>query len=140
MMKQVLGLYNLKSPIKIGNTQVDDINKELYELAKKEQKPDRFVQIMANKPRTVFYVASITTRPIADPEQFREALKGARFPREDLRLDLQPVRDHFAERAQEQQAKTFRAELIIGLGVVHTFDVTAEGDKERERFDGVVGE
>ena len=52
----------------------------------------------------------------------------------------QPVRDHFAERAQEQQAKRFRADLIIGLGVVHGFDVTAEGDKERERFDGVVGE
>ena len=36
--------------------------------------------------------------------------------------------------------ESFRADLIIGLGVVHGFDVTAEGDKERERFDGVVGE
>jgi hypothetical protein len=135
MMAQILSLYDMKSPIKIGNPQLDDINKELYELVKKEQKRDRFVQIIANKPRTVFYVAAITAPPIADREQFKEALKGARFPQENIRLDLQPLRDHFAEKAQEQQAKSFRADLVIGLGVVHNYEVTAEGEKERDRFD-----
>jgi hypothetical protein len=124
MMEQILGLYDLKKPIETGNKELDKANADLYQLTKDQKVPDkdRFVQILANKPRSIFYVAVVTSSPKADPLPFFLAMIGAPFP--EIRQDKLPVpRDHFIDRAQEQEAKLYRVEFMRGLGEAHNFKV-----------------
>ena len=151
MMKQLLGLYDLSSEIKtvpagqdpsskekIGDPALDAINKELFEKASKSAPGSRgvFVQILANKPRTVFYVVAVTQLPKADDIKFAEAMKGAMTP------GLSPLAiadyDHFAERAQEEQARVFHREFMATLRARHKVEVV--DDKAAKRFDEHVGE
>ncbi len=53
----------MKKPVEIGVKNLDEINQELFKNYEKKKKPDDIegvVQILTNKPRTVFYVASVT--------------------------------------------------------------------------------
>ncbi len=125
MMDQAVRLFNLKEPIKIGNTALDDINKALFDLTrtKKKNPEGEYVQILTNKPRSVFYVAVVTLPAEADkvrfglkfgfPEDRNVVMRGIYNAMEDPgpqgRLF---VRDHFAERIQQQDAKVFRANVI----------------------------
>jgi hypothetical protein len=124
MMEQVLSLYDLQKPIEIGNKELDEANKELFEQVKKQKVPgkDRFVQIISNKPRSTFYVATITAAPKAESMQFLLAMFGAPF--QGLRQEKTPFpRDWFVDRAQEREAKIYRADYIRGLGEAHGFKV-----------------
>jgi hypothetical protein len=132
MMQQVLSLFDLKKPIESGNKELDEINKELYRIAKEKQRDkDKFAQILADKPRSVFYVAVVTSAPRADPFGFEGAMMGAPYDRLPL------PRDYFVDRAQEQEAKSYRAEFIglsfnpvRGLADVHNYKlVDPEGRK-----------
>jgi hypothetical protein len=142
MMQQVLSLYNLQSPIKVGNPELDEVNKDLFEAAKKDaegQKPDRFVQIIANKPRSIFYIAAITTPPTPDLLPFKFAMEGAAYPElaqqvAQMRFQQGMKRDLFVDRAQEQEARVYRAEFIRGLGQAHDFKIVDTDAKKT--FDG----
>ena len=72
MMEDIVRLFNLTEPIKTDNKALDDINKMLFEKTRNNKKDPNgeFVQILTNKPRTVFYVAVVTTLPFADPVRF----------------------------------------------------------------------
>ena len=95
MMKQLLSLYDLSSEIrtvpagqspsssvKVGDPALDAINKELFAKATKAAPGSRgvFVQVLANKPRTTYFVAAITQLPKANDLQFANAMKGRRSP------------------------------------------------------------
>jgi hypothetical protein len=65
--EQLLALHDLKEPIKIGVPEIDRVNEELFRLGSNNKiAPDKFVQILTNKPRDTFFVAAIDTRlPVA---------------------------------------------------------------------------
>jgi hypothetical protein len=122
MIPLVLSLFDLKKPIETGNKDLDEINKELYDLGTKQnlRDKDKFVQIIPDKPRSIFYVAVITSPPRAEPFYFRDVMAGAPF----AFLGLNPMRsprDYFVDRAQEQEAKLYRADFIRGLRKTHEF-------------------
>jgi hypothetical protein len=123
MVKQLLELYDLKAPIKIelglpgGDPsfvkEVNDINKTLFDLVKKENPKDpqgHFVQILVNKPHTVYYIAAVTSPPTPNPKdfqgdvlQFASEGQGQRFV------------DQFVTRAQQQLATDFHHSLIVQM-------------------------
>lgn len=128
-MKEVLSLFDMKGPISIGNKDLDDVNKELYDKVSKDKdknKPENFIQILTNKPRSIYYVALISKPPLADELEFKEAMLRAPYK-------IGPLRDLFAERAQEQEAKLYRANLITWLQESHKY--TAPSDDARKQFD-----
>jgi hypothetical protein len=130
MVQQVLSLFDLKKPIETGNKDLDEINKDLYQVAKQKQRDkDKFAQILADKPRSIYYVAVVTSAPKAEPLPFLMAMAGASYP--ELRQDRLPFpRDYFVDRTQEQEAKLYRAEFIRGLGEAHNFKIVdPEGRK-----------
>jgi hypothetical protein len=127
MMKDLLNLIELKEPIKIetsenkdrpGVKELDEINKALFEQGKDLK---RYVQIIPNRPRSVFYVATVTSPPSAST---------ALFP---LRMQAGP-RDLLISRAQEQEARAYRARYIEGLKALHK--VSGEDPETRKLIDG----
>ena len=65
-----VGIFSLaKKGIKINNKALDEINKTLFDKSRsnKKDQPGEYVQILTNKPRTVFYVAVVTLPKFADP-------------------------------------------------------------------------
>ena len=57
MAKELLHLRDLKKPLETGIAKLDAINAELL---KEREKTGNIVQILTNKPHTVFYVACVT--------------------------------------------------------------------------------
>ncbi len=135
MMHDLLSLYDLKGPIKIGNPELDEINKDLFEEANKgskddKKKPERFVQILTNKPRSVFYVAVVTSLPDPQRRPFLQSMLSAHYPQDKM----PGMRDLFLDKAQEHEARTYRADFIRGLQSAHEFAIV---DKDaRGQFDG----
>ena len=129
---QLLSLYDLKKPIEIGNKEIDEINKELFEEAKKQARPEAYVQIIANKPRTVFYVAAITEKakeedlkmPFTFAMMFASYPDGGLFQRRDL----------FVDRAHKAHAEQYRADFVAGLRSAHNFSLL--DGKAAATFDG----
>ncbi len=146
MMDDAVRLDNLTEPIKIDNQALDDINKMLFDKARNVKKNPEgdYVQILTNQPRTVFYVAVVTTPPFADPKWFgllpgfREddniVIRGIYNVLEDPGpMRRRFVRDHFAERIQRQDAKVYRANVVAYLGRTLGFEVLK--DEARKEFD-----
>ncbi len=130
MMKEVLSLFDMKNPITTGNKDLDDVNKELFDLVTKNdpdrKRPDSFVQILTNKPRSIYYVAWISAAPDARQEDFKETMLRATYKNMSLR-------DLFAERAQDETAKMHRANVLAWLQDSHKF--TPPSDEARKQFD-----
>ena len=137
--------------------QLDEINKELFDEANKLNKdvfekdkkvpnPATYhVQILTDKPRSTFFVAFITKAPIdptwakADPlakkeyeTLLQEAFLGARHNKQG------GFRDLFIERAQQEHAKTMRADLVGNLQRVFNFDPPSA--ESRKNFDDRAGD
>jgi hypothetical protein len=140
MVSQLLNLYEPKSAIEIktGLTggepafvkQLNDINKSLFDAIKKEKDPKgKYVQVLTNKPQTIYYVACITRPPTADPKDFQDFV--LKFASE---TPLRSV-DTFVARAQELRAKEFHAALIAQLREDLGFSSTGELDETRKSFD-----
>ncbi|MSQ93515.1 MAG: hypothetical protein EXR98_03040 [Gemmataceae bacterium] len=130
MMKELLSLFDMKAPISIGNKDLDDVNKELFDLVSKDQdknKPANFIQILTNKPRSIYYVALISQAPKASQEDFHQAMLRA------SEMKFGPLRDFFAQRAQEDEAKQYRADLIHWLQQSHKYSL--DNDSARKEFD-----
>jgi hypothetical protein len=143
MMADILSLYDLKQPISVGSKGLDEINKELYEKVAKAKpfRPDGFVQIIPNKPRTVYYIAAVTTVPRAEEGPFLHAMLGAPYADSPLRKQdarLRSPRDYFLDRAQHVFADEYRQEYIRGLKEAHGYKLL--DDKAAAEFDGIRGE
>ncbi|MBI2807942.1 MAG: hypothetical protein HYX68_23405 [Planctomycetes bacterium] len=133
-MTQILKLYDMKAPLSLGNKDLDDVNKALFEMVSKDKtrnNPENFVQILANKPRSVFYVALISAPPRKDEAGFRETMERVPFPQHLVGVGL---RNLFAERAQEQQARVYRSQVLVALRKVHNVSFENE-DQLRKDFD-----
>ena len=129
MMKQMLSLNGLKEPIKIDNKELDDINKELFNQVAKEKKASNFVQILTNKPRSVFYIAVITRPPHAEQFWFAQSVRSAAYQGQTL--------DLFMQRAQQDFAKSYRKELVENLK--KALGYSGIDDAARKSFDGERG-
>jgi hypothetical protein len=142
IMAQVVGLYDLKKPIKIDWKELDEINKELFDEVFKEKKPGNFVQILTNKPRSVYYIAVVSRPPLADMRDFAEAMKMAGYDDQRYQMWLQmqqhgmrrgPWLDMFVMRAQQQEARRFRQQLVDDLKHAANYDPPSE--EARKNFD-----
>jgi len=87
--------------------ELNDLNKALFDKAKKENKPHAFVQVMTNKPQNIYYVAVVTLPPFADRNDFKESVIA--FASE-AQFQFRPV-DSFMTRAQEILARQFHEQL-----------------------------
>ncbi len=143
MMEQVLSLYDLGEPVKIGNKDLDDLNKELFDQTKKMQNPkEKFVQILTNKPRSVFYVAFIELPPNPSIADFITTMKLASMPEGDMGGPEAMVRrqknnglafDRFVDRIQQQEGRRWREVYVNGLRTMLNY--SEDDPKARERFD-----
>jgi len=127
-MQNLVNLYNLKEPVKVGNEQLDALNKELFELANKDKQPaGKFVQILTNKPRSIYYVAAVSKLPAMNLFQLKMAFQYAPYPQPGQEHDL------FIQRAQETFARQQRASYIDNLKNLIGFEVKDEN--ARKTFD-----
>jgi hypothetical protein len=134
-MDQAVRLYNMKEPIKVDNKALDDINKTLFDKTRNKKNPEgEYVQILTNKPRSVFYVAAVTLAPRPDPIRFNITMRGIYNALEDPGAGARIFpRDHFAERIQQQDAKVYRANVI---GYLHrTLGFSIEKEDAKKDFD-----
>ncbi len=117
--KQVLALRDLKEPLKVGIPEMDKLNQELFKATKDS---GHVVQILTNKPQTVFYVASLVRPAPALPSGFMEAYRMA---------GGMPARNLFVERCQSDLAQQFREELMRQLrAAAGMTEISAEARKE----------
>src|SRR5205823_1987235 len=87
----------------------DDINKALLENA---AKTGHVVQILTNKPRSVFYVACVTLKAGPSINEFRSVMKYA-FPAESFQGGV--YLDEFFDRAFDEAGNDYRRALISQL-------------------------
>ncbi|MBM3994766.1 MAG: hypothetical protein FJ303_11520 [Planctomycetes bacterium] len=132
-VEQLISLHGLKKPIEVGTREIDDINKDLFEKAKKNNQPDGYVQILTNKPRTIFYVATITEGPTTNDAGFVRSMSGA----SSIAGVLQGHRDLFIERAQKAHAEQYRQAMLTSLRITHDYkligpELVRQIDGERE--------
>lgn len=93
---------------------------------KKQAQERRLVQVLANKPRTAYYVAVITVDPFADRMDFEESYKGLRGNPHGQNAIIQLSYDNFA--------REYRAALMKQLRVEYGVWVT-ENAEERKSYD-----
>jgi hypothetical protein len=144
MVDELLSLYDLKAPIEIqtklleGGAEptyvkvLNDLNKELYDKVKKEKDPKgQFVQVLTNKPQTIYYVAVVSRRPNPyDKAQRDDFMSALRYASEQSGLYV----DTFAERAQQMLATSFHKQLVDQMKA--EFNYTGPTDAEtRQSFD-----
>lgn len=136
MGKQLVDLYDLKAQVEIKGSatdldaaEIDKANKALFEMVKGQKNPQgKYVQILTNKPRSVFYVAVVTAQAKADRQGFIGALTAAPFERRF-------ARDHFVTRAQQMEGRQMRAAMVRYIG--DTIGYSIESTKVRDDFDKV---
>jgi hypothetical protein len=117
--KQILALRDLKEPLKVGIAELDKLNRSLFEATKGGGK---FIQVLANKPQTVFYVAALVRPAQASPYGFLDAYRMAGGI---------PAHNQFVERTQSEFARQFRQELMRQLrAAANMTEVSAEARKE----------
>ena len=143
MVDQLVGLYDLDKPIKLGSDEIyktnkeladlDELNRDLFERVKKTDNPrGNYVQILTNKPRSVYYVAFVSAPPDAKKREFVSALTNASS-------FGQGPRDRWVERIQQKDGRDYRKALVTSLKtMLHYEEVGADA---RKRFDDqVVGD
>ena len=125
----------LKEPLKAGdkadelNRSLDALNKALFESTKATGK---FIQVLTNQPRTVFYVAVLVRPPAAvDPSgmdsRFVYALQHG------LGFQGQPPGNLFTQQCQNFFAREYRRELMAQLR--QQAGMTPPNAEARKRFD-----
>lgn len=117
---QVLKLYELQKPLEIGYAPLDKINKALFDEMSKDKEPKgKYVQILTNQPRTVFYIAVLRGAPDVSPFGFNMAMRN--------------IHDQFFDRARMDAAKKWREDLMDQLRKQHKLDPPS--DQVRNSFD-----
>jgi hypothetical protein len=119
MSETLLSLADLKKPIEIGVKNLDEINQELFKNYEKKKKPDDIegvVQILTNKPRTVFYVACVTFKSNERSKQVVEEFNSVlRYALRSPGLRGATVRDEFVDVAYSDASKTHMRALMQQL-------------------------
>lgn len=127
MVKQLLALTNLEKPLQSDYKPLDDLNKELFQITKKlpeKERAGKFVQVLTNRPHTVFWVGAVVGVPGADLKDFADAYKHAiGFPV-----------DTFVTQAQEDAAKQYVDALLGQLRRELNFTFTGS-EEARKSFD-----
>jgi hypothetical protein len=130
MVKELLALRNLKEPITIP-THKDDPNQKLIESLNKLNKDllarkveGQQVQILTNKPMSVFYVTLVTRAHEPSFNEFYEAYRRA--------VDRQAP-NWLLSQAQEQLGQQFERELIAQLHTAAGYEITDV--EEAKKFD-----
>lgn len=112
MVKQLLTLRDLQEPIKIGVTDIDNLNAALFKKATDSKLgPTRFVQVLTNKPRDTYFVAVIGFDVGHNPRDFFTRVVPGAVPGQGGFASADP----FFDRAQEQLGKTHLQDLILQL-------------------------
>jgi hypothetical protein len=149
MIDITVGLYDLDKPIKLGNDEIyktnpgihelDKLNAELFEQRKKmDNAHGHYVQILTNKPRSVFYVVFVPTAPQAVMTGPRPRPFGKAEPSFTTSLTLAPLearmgaRDRWVERDQQQFAQAYRSRFVAGIKTSMGY---SENEKEKASFD-----
>jgi hypothetical protein len=104
MAKQLLSLRDLQKPLPTGHGDLDKLNQTLFE---KAGKGGRVVQVLANRPRTAFYVVVQLDQPRPPEGEFFNAYIGA--------LGEGAQRNLLLETAHGDYAREFRTQLIQQL-------------------------
>lgn len=125
----LISLYDLTEPIKIGNKEIDDVNESLFRKVKDEQNVPigHYVQVLTNRPRSVFYVAFVSRPPEAKKDDFISSLRGAAVPR-----------DHFVQRIQQQDGREFRRNMVKALREAMEYSQEPAGAKLKTDLDTAV--
>ncbi len=131
LVKQLLTLPDLSKPFQTGNKEIDALNLQLFEDGKKLPTVEgvgKYVQVVANKPRTVFYVACVVRQGTPDFRYFAdECFRKAASPNLD-------AYDPFLDRCQNEAAKQFREAFLQQLRSEQKVKVT-DDKKVRDSFD-----
>lgn len=116
MVQQLLTLNDLKKPIKQDIPELDRLNEELFRDAEaKKLTTDRFVQVLTNKPRDMYYLAvvSLPSKQANTIEFFSFVLTGAARMPPDRLFDI----------AAERLGQEHYRELVRQLRKLHNVDV-----------------
>lgn len=135
MVEQLLGLYDMSRPITITpkdakgpeadvTRRLDALNKSLFDLTRKDKNPKgRYVQVLANRPLSQFYVAVVTKAPQPNVFGYLMTLRMSGFGRQDPLLG----------RAQQAEETRIHNLWVNQLKTDFNFeDVSTE--EERKRF------
>ena len=119
-VEQVLALHDLKDPIKIGVPELDAVNEVLYrEAASAKRGPEKYIQILTNKPRDTFFVAVIEGSFPASGAVFRQQiLEGAAKGSDSL-----------FDRAQVKRGEEHYRLLVEQLNRIHKVKREAAAEK-----------
>jgi hypothetical protein len=129
MAQEILSLPDLKKPLETGDSKLDAINKTLFDEGVKSR---RVVQILTNKPRSIFYVACVTRLPIPSMPEFHSVLK---FAYESPVFQSRgSYVDFFFDEAYEEAGKEHRRALMEQLRRDTDSSILAEPN-ERKSFD-----
>ncbi len=106
LLTSLLSLHEPTKAFETGYKEIDDLNKALFLATKKEkQNAGKFVQVLVNKPRSVFYIAVVSQQPQPSREDFTQSVINAPLSKFQFLDALLP-------RAQEDHGKAFRALLL----------------------------
>jgi hypothetical protein len=114
MVSQLLTLGDLKKPIEMKISDLDKLNADLFEAAKAQKLPgDKFVQVLANKPRDTFYLAVVQLPRGANAAEFFLSVLPGAFQGRDLLF----------ERAQQRLGEEHFKELVRQLRRNHNVTI-----------------
>ncbi len=126
MSKEVFSLFNLKNPLPYwsekgdqapGNDQLlNDLDKDLF---KNQEKDELKIQVLTNKPRTVFYVAAVNKIYPAKLEAFSTTYAMSKGVKDEA--------DYFNQMARAEKAQQFRAAAVEQLRHKYLKNINPEG-------------
>jgi hypothetical protein len=123
MTKDILALRDLANPLASGDDKINALNKDLF---KETQKTGRVVQVLANNPKTTFYVVAMVAPPQPRDFRFFDAYKKA--------VGMQGLRapeDLLIEQAYQDIARGYHNALRQQLQrLVRLGNVTQEAKKQ----------
>jgi hypothetical protein len=123
MKDALLNLYDLKKPIEVGYAPLDKINKALFDEISKEKNPQgKYVQILTNQPRTMFYIAVVRDMPLRSHFDFNQTANAGH--------------DTLWRVGQQHNATKLREDMMRQLRDAH--QVEAPNEEIRRRFDSDV--
>lgn len=122
MVKHLMTLKEPKEPVKIGVEEIDNLNKRLFEMGKKEKV---VLQVLTNRPRNVYYLAAMTHFSEASPLEFQANFRTA--------AQMQMGGSELFERAHEAMGERFRQEMHQQLRKYYNVEIE-NMDEARKAF------
>lgn len=133
LVKHLLTLPDLTKPFQTNNKDLDALNQQLLEECKKlptQEGVGKYIQVVANKPRTVYYVACVVRQGAADFREFADEI----IRKASVQSQEAGFYDRFLDRTQEEESKEFRNSLLQQLRDEQKRKFT-DDKKTRDSFD-----